>query len=439
MDNMTPIVAAAALAAAFVLILKRPRGWTAPIAGLLLAAVFLLTTFTSQHATIANYTAAFGPALTVLSTLVMSAVLESLGIFRYAAVNMIEFSKGSGLRLYWVTALFCFLMTMFFSTYVSIMVATPIIVRIAGQLGMSDKQRMPYLVSGVLIGSAASAPIGAANVTNLAAFELLPGHNLNRFAEQMFVPSLIAVAVIAGLLFLLFRGRMPKRLAEPAKTAADVQEEGPPVEWRLFRIAILVVVTVRAGFFIGSGFEVPIWCFAFTGALLLIVLGMLGTGRGLRDIAAKTPWYIPLFALSASTIADGLQQTGIPRFIAFAVSRAADFGDLPALLTAGGLLAVMSGIAGQLPSLLLGTLSLTDMSAGSGLLQLIFSAHIMGANIGGLITPVGAFAPIMWMLLLRRHQVKLSWTAYMKAAAVTIPAGLVTGLISLYAWTQIIG
>lgn len=49
-----------------------------------------------------------GASLTILSTIMMSIVLESIGFFRWIALNIIIRSKGSGVRLFVYTNLLCF-------------------------------------------------------------------------------------------------------------------------------------------------------------------------------------------------------------------------------------------------------------------------------------------------------------------------------------------
>ncbi|REE57596.1 hypothetical protein A8990_15241 [Paenibacillus taihuensis] len=53
-----------------------------------------------------------------------------------------------------------------------------------------------------------------------------------------------------------------------------------PVDWRLFQICITIVVA------------------------------------SVRDVAAKTPWQLLFFAFGIDVIVDGLQQTGLIRFLA---------------------------------------------------------------------------------------------------------------------------
>ena len=50
-------------------------------------------------------------------------------------------------------------------------------------------------------------------------------------------------------------------------------------------------------------------------------------------------------------------------------------------------------------------------------------ASIIGSNLGAFFTPIGALAGIMWMQLLRSHNLKLSFGRFTRyGAAVAVPA-----------------
>ena len=50
-----------------------------------------------------------GAAVTIMATLVMAIAMESIGFFHWVAAKLLEATKGSGLRLFWLTNMLCFL------------------------------------------------------------------------------------------------------------------------------------------------------------------------------------------------------------------------------------------------------------------------------------------------------------------------------------------
>lgn len=152
-----------------------------------------------------------GASITILSTIVMSIVLESFGFFRWAAFNLASKAKGSGIKLYWYIVALCFFMTMFFNNDGSILITTPIIIQIVQALELKPHQKLPYLIGGALVATASSAPIGVSNLANLIALEIV-GLDLNTYATLMFLPSLIGILSICFLILGCFEVAIPQKI-----------------------------------------------------------------------------------------------------------------------------------------------------------------------------------------------------------------------------------
>lgn len=85
-----------------------------------------------------------GAAVTIIATIVMAIVLESFGFFYWAAELLTKKARGSGIRLFWLTNLFCFLMTLFVNNDGSILITTPILLLLLQNMGLKKHQK--YLI-----------------------------------------------------------------------------------------------------------------------------------------------------------------------------------------------------------------------------------------------------------------------------------------------------
>lgn len=386
-----------------------------------------------------------GASLTILSTIMMSIVLDSIGFFRWIALNIIVHSKGSGKRLFVYILLLCFLMTMFFNNDGSILITTPIIIHIMLILKMKPKQAFPYFISGALIATAASAPIAVSNISNLIALKIV-GLSLNSYIEMMFVPSLAGIILIALLLYLYFQHDLPKKtltlhlkwnqsssgikLDHPLKLTESAEE----VDWWLFKICLSIVVLTRAAFFALSPLGVPIEWVGLSGAFLLILIRWFRTKNGMMDIIKKTPWHILLFAFNMYVLVYGLNNVGLNEQIVTHLKGIVMENHLYASLVMGIFLTVLSNIANNLPAVMIGTMSITEMGLDHQTMQIAYLANVIGSDIGALLTPVGTLATLIWMFLLKKHQITISWGQYMKVTFVVIPIGLLATLLFLYLW-----
>ncbi|WP_303799259.1 ArsB/NhaD family transporter [Alicyclobacillus macrosporangiidus] len=175
-----------------------------------------------------------GAGLTIFATILMSAVLDRAGFFRWAALQIARKAGGSGRRLFVLTLAMCFCMTMFFNNDGSILITTPIIVETTQRLGFTKAQALPYLLGGCLVATSASAPIGVSNLANLIALGIV-GLDLNTYAALMLLPSLLGITVCALLLYGLLHRRLPIRYEIRETGPAHVFPPGPGDTWHLPR------------------------------------------------------------------------------------------------------------------------------------------------------------------------------------------------------------
>jgi arsenical pump membrane protein len=173
----------------------RPGGineaWPASIG----AIVIFITGLVSWNDVLDIFNKIGGASITIMATIVMAVILESFGFFHWAAAKLATLSRGSGYRLYWNIQLLCFLMTLLFNNDGSILITTPLLILLLKNLQLKPHQMIPYLLSGALIATASSAPIGVSNIVNLIALKIVH-MSLYMHTAMMFVPATL------GLLFM---------------------------------------------------------------------------------------------------------------------------------------------------------------------------------------------------------------------------------------------
>ncbi|MEK4109618.1 arsenical pump membrane protein [Paenibacillus sp. DS2363] len=430
-----------------IFLMWRPGGLNESIPTSLGALLLILTGVSSYAHIVGIFGIVSGAAVTILSTIVMSIILDSIGFFRWIALNMIEKARGSGFRLFWLILLLCFLMTIFFNNDGSILITTPIIIRICSILRLKMHQQLPYLISGALIATASSAPIGLSNLANLIALQMV-GLNLNTYTQMMFVPSMLAIMVMTVLLFYYFRRSIPKVIHHfPVSLQSSsgsgyhplqTTEPENKVDWWLFRVCIGIVVFIRAGYFLAEQVGIRMEVVAITGVILMLAVRWYRTRTGLKDVITQTPWHILLFAFSIYVIVDSLHRAGMTASIIQWMKPIIEGGNASIIAVSGLMLTLLSNLFNNLPSVMIGTFAVTDLPLSESQLHLAYLANILGSDIGALLTPIGTLATLIWMYILKTHHIRISWKQYMKVTFIVIPISLIVSLISLYIWTSIL-
>ncbi len=466
-----------------------------------------------------------GAAITIISTMAMSIVLESMGFFRWIAFNLVARCEGSGIRLYWSVILLCFLMTMFFNNDGSIVITTPIIIEIVKILKLKPRQQFAYLLSGAIIATASSAPIGVSNLANLIALKIV-GVDLVTHTKFMFVPSMMGLITISILFFFYFRKDIPEYIdsfsraclllyernslrppadipghplpvgkpkhplpvgkhQHPAPVKHEYQapvkheyqvpvkheyqvpvakheyqtpvakQDSQPVDnydyplpnnknepnsvnWTMFKVYMTIIIIVRACLFIFSYYGIPIESVAIAGALLIILIRWYSQGTGAIDVLRKTPWHVFVFAFSMYLVVYGLHNVKFTNLIIGLIKEPVSSNLLNAILIVGTLTSCMASLFNNHPSLMLATTIITNMGLGLQYVQVTYLAIILGSDIGSLVLPSGTLASLIWMFILKKNEIHVTWREYISVTILIIPAGLLVSLLSLYLWVALI-
>ncbi|MBN8193508.1 arsenic transporter [Bacillus sp. NTK074B] len=391
-----------------------------------------------------------GASITIMATIVMAVILESFGFFHWVAARMVKLSKYSGYRLYWYIQLLCFTMTLLFNNDGSILITTPILILLLKNLRLKPHEMIPYLLSGALIATASSAPIGVSNIVNLIALEIVH-MSLYMHTAMMFVPATLGLVFMSLLMFFVLKNKLPKTLP---KSSYDVEERfftknfhplkgAISVETKKKRTAfmlkvLLFVFIMRCLLFVASFFAIPIELVAVLGSIVLLLWRWYHLGTNPLDILKKTPWHILIFAFSMYVIIYGLHNAGLTDMLVAFCEPIVNQGLLQASFTMGGLVSILSNVFNNHPALMVGTITLTEMGLDPITLKTIYLANVIGSDIGSLLLPIGTLASLIWMHILRQNHIKVSWKDYLSVSLIVIPAATVVSLFLLFYWVQMV-
>jgi arsenical pump membrane protein len=385
-----------------------------------------------------------GASITIISTMIMAIALESFGFFNWAAAKLLHRAKGSGIRLFWLTNLLCFSMTLFLNNDGSVLITTPILLLVLQYLGLKRHQKTPYLISGVLIATAASTPIGVSNIVNLISLKMI-GMDLYLYTNMMFIPGTLGLVFMAFLLFAVFYRRLPKQLPDipvhfdslEHKRYHPLQPPPDPTQNSRTNIMFCVlafVLFVRISLFAASYNGISVSLVAVISSVILLGWRWFYLKIGPADLLRKAPWHIFIFAFTMYIIIYGLHNIGLTALLVQSIEPYVSQNIAHAASIMGIATSVLSNLFNNHPALMISTLTLTEMSIDPLTVKIIYLANIIGSDIGSLLLPIGTLATLIWMHIIRQHGEKVSWSEYIKTTIIVVPLTVVFTITVLYVW-----
>jgi len=361
---------------------------------------------------------------------------------------MLKVSKGSGKRLFWYTLLLCFSMTLFFNNDGSILITTPILILILNHLGLKNRQKIPFLLSGALIATASSAPIGVSNIVNLIALKII-GMDLYIQTEMMLIPGIIGLIFLAWLLYLVFKKEIPNKIRMHSYTL-PLQKQKPfhPLQndteilfnqqKKLMIYMLIFVFLVRISLFAASFLGISVSLVAVLGSITLLIWRWLYLKVNPKDVLKKIPWHILIFAFSMYIIIFGLHNLGLTKFLIVYLKPIVNDSLFHASITMGVITAILSNLFNNHPALMISTLALTEMGLQPMLTKTVYLSNIIGSDMGSLILPIGTLATLIWMHILKKNKIPITWSDYIKVTILVIPLTLIFTLVCLYLWLVLV-
>jgi arsenical pump membrane protein len=266
---------------------------------------------------------------------------------------------------------------------------------------------------------------------------------------MMFVPATLGLVLLSVLLFACFYRILPRKIPtakigywnhpyEPGNHPLKEDRSLLPQEKQVkfMRKILIFVFCVRLSLFAASYFHFSVPVMAVIGSIFLLAWRWFYLKISPFDMLKKTPWYIFLFAFSMYVIIYGLHNIGLTQLIIQFLQPIVSGNLLYASVTMGTLVSILSNLFNNHPALMVGTLTLTNMGLDPLTLKVSYLASVVGSDIGSLLLPIGTLATLMWMHILKKGKVKLSWGQYMKVTFTVIPITVLFTLIILTFWVS---
>ncbi|MEA5061479.1 MAG: ArsB/NhaD family transporter [Erysipelotrichaceae bacterium] len=349
----------------------------------------------------------------------MSIVLDEVGFFEKLASWAARKAKGSQFLLFLILYVLTSFLTVFTSNDIIIITFTPFIIFFTRRAHIDP---IPYLVSEFVAANTWSLILIIGNPTNIYLASSF-GITFIDYLSHMFLSAILAGLVSLGIMILLFKKKLTKQIET---TIDDVKIKDKFVFVTALSALSLCIVLMA----VSSYVNFPMWAVSLimAGLLILIIFGYgLSRPESLKTMLRsfkRLPFDLIPFVIAMFAIVLSFDLSGIVVNISSFLNN-----DVP-LLTYGMASFLSANLINNIPMSVLFSNIITHASSGIQLPAIY--ASIAGSNIGAFLTPFGALAGVMWMSILKKHEIKFSFLNFIKYGFIIAIPTMLAAILGIY-------
>ena len=399
------------------LVITQPRGLqigTTAILGAIVALIFGVVNF-DDVITVTNIV--WDATLAFIGIIILSMVLDEIGFFEWCALKMAKFSNGNGIKMFIYSILLGAFVSALFANDGAALILTPILLAKMRILQLNTKTIVAFLLAGGFISDSASLPFVFSNLTNIVTANYFNIGFVEYFLN-MIIPFIVSVIASIVFLWLLLRKDIPKTvdvtlLKEPKSAIKNMN---------LFYFSWILLV----GYFIGDAYDLPVSVFALGGGIIFLLIATFSKAVEPKHIIKEAPWQVVWFSIGLYIVVYGLKNAGLTDYLTIILENLAKNGDTIAIIGTGFISAILSAIMNNMPTVMIMDIALENIPN-----QALAYANIIGCNLGPKMTPFGSLATLLWLHVLAKKGVKISFWQYSKFGLIITPPVLFIVLLSL--------
>ncbi|MBT3145460.1 arsenic transporter [Neptunomonas phycophila] len=416
------IIASIIFITTLILVIWQPKGLGIGYSAILGAIAALATGVVSFDDIPTVWAIVWNATATFIAVIIISLLLDESGFFEWAALHIARWAKGRGKWLFTWVILLGATVAAIFANDGAALILTPIVIAMLLALGFSRGATLAFVMAAGFIADAASLPLIVSNLVNIVTADFF-SLGFNEYASVMVPVNGAAILASLVTLHLFFRKEIPidydaSKLKAPHQAIRD---------HKTFVMGWVVLAMLLIGFFALEPLGVPVCLVAAVAALVLWITAKRERLIDTHKVIKGAPWQIVAFSLGMYLVVYGLRNAGLTDFISNILNSFTEHGIWVTTLGTGFLTAFMSSVMNNMPTVLIGALSIEGSTATGVLKEAMVYANIIGCDLGPKITPIGSLATLLWLHVLSQKNIQISWGYYFKVGILmTTPVLLVT-------------